>query len=192
MLLHLVTHAHTRQEPAVDARGWVLSEMGVQQAQALAEAAFWADVEQVVISSEPKTRLTAQPVVARYGLPVRMDARLDELRRVGWIEAYGETVRQVFAHPQRSIGGWESAADAQTRCVAAVDDLMVRFAGGNVAIVGHGLTLSLLRAWYLGQKTVDWDAWNRLPFGAWATLDLSQPRGGHVLLQDFCLGEPSR
>ncbi len=82
MRLVLITHAHTAAIPAADADAWGLSPTGAAQAAVLARAAFWAEVAQIVVSSEPKARLTVEPVVQERRLPVWVDCRFDELRRI--------------------------------------------------------------------------------------------------------------
>lgn len=186
MLVYLITHAATTQQRTLDADQWGLSDEGRAQAAKLAAAPFWERVGQVVVSSEPKTRLTVADVVARRGLPVWVDSRLDELRRGGWVENYGAHVAQAFANPDEAHGEWEPARYALARVLAAMQAIQQRFKGQNVAVVGHGLTLSLLRAHYLGQAHVDYEAWSRLAFGAVAAVEL--PSGRWV--QDFPL-EPS-
>jgi broad specificity phosphatase PhoE len=47
--------------------------------------------------------------------------------------------------PQTSVRGWEPAADAQARIVHAVEQVMSQASdGGDVAILGHGGTGTLL------------------------------------------------
>jgi broad specificity phosphatase PhoE len=190
VIVYLMTHAHTRQVPHLASREWELSDTGLAQAAALADAPFWPDVGPVVVSSEPKTRLTVEPAVARYGLPVYVDTRFDELRRGGWIEDYAATVRAALANPEESIAGWESALAAQQRALAGLADLETRFGAQAVEIVicGHGISLSLVRAWFQGRSHVDADEWQRLPFGAWAAIDTTK----RCVVQDFELGDLAR
>jgi broad specificity phosphatase PhoE len=211
MIVHLLTHAHTHQQPAVDSRHWALSDVGKAQAAALIQAPIWARVCALVVSSEPKTRLTAEPVAEHYNLPIYVDARFDELQRGGWIDDYAATVTAAFAAPTESIAGWETATSALSRALDALADWEAQAshsappgdARGEIAIVGHGLSLSLLRAWFLthaaldsaaeravniNQVYVDADEWRRLPFGAWATFDTEARR----IVQDFAYGEAAR
>lgn len=180
--LYLITHAHTRQQPNVDAATWTLSDRGQMQAQILAEQPFWDGVERIVLSSEPKTRLTVDAVLAARPLPVTVDARFDELIRTPeWTYDYAGRVAQVFAYPDESIGGWESAADALARFLAGIESLQSQHAGETLALVGHGLTFSLYRAHLLGQAHVDLDQWRTLSFAAVAQIDLQSQR----LVADF-------
>lgn len=180
--LFLITHAHTRQQPNVDAATWSLSETGLAQAQILGQQPFWDGVDRIVLSSEPKTRLTVEAVLRRRSLPVIVDPRFDELRRTAeWTYDYAARVADVFAHPDQSIGGWEAATHALSRFEAGIVALRHQFAGETLALVGHGLTLSLYRAHLLGQTRVDLEEWRTLSFAAVAQVDLQSQK----LMADF-------
>ena len=181
MRLYLITHAHTAQNRQAEATQWQLSEQGRQQASILASQPFWAEVEQIVLSHEPKTYLTIEPVLAQRDLPVLRDARFDELLRPGWTEDYTAQVRQAFAQPDVGSGAWEPATAALTRFLAGIAELCARFPENTVALVGHGLTLSLYRAYLLGKPQVDLAEWQQLSFAAVALVDPIAKK----FLQDF-------
>ena len=181
MFVYLITHAHTRQVRALAAEHWQLSAEGQRQSEVLAGAPFWAEIDQVVVSAEPKTLLTVCSVVAARNLPVWTDCRLDEVRRAGWVEDYAAQVARAFANPSISIEGWEPVALAQQRALAALADLQGRFADKTLALVGHGMLLSLVRAYFLGHPQVVLDDWQALGFASYALVDLAQQR----VLQDF-------
>lgn len=183
MRLYLITHAHTRQIRELDAAQWQLSDKGMQQAETLAAQPFWREVEQIVVSSEPKTLLTAEPAATRYNLPIHIDARFDELHRPGWVENYGERVRRAFAQPDQPAGDWEPASQALARFCEGMRELQSRFTGRNVALIGHGLTISLYRSWLLGHTHVMHEEWAGLDFGVYAIID---PERRHII-QDFPL-----
>lgn len=171
MSLYLITHAHTRQQPELDAREWCLSPQGEAQARALAGQPFWSQVTGLLLSSEVKTRLTAAPLLAERQLPVTVDDRLDELRRGEWCLDYRSRVAQAFAVPHRSAGGWEPANQALARFQAAVADAFHARPGCSLALIGHGLVLSLYRASLLGRDRVRPADWEQLPFAAVAVAD---------------------
>jgi broad specificity phosphatase PhoE len=181
MLLYLITHAHTHPDRNTEATRWSLSETGQQQAELLARQPFWDQVDRIVVSSEAKTTLTIRPVLARRNLPVWIDLRFDELRRGGWVADYPAQVHQALANPTVAVGGWEPANQALQRFLAGIGDVRVRFAGETLALVGHGLTLSLYRAYLLAQPQVDLEEWRQLSFAAVALVDATQGK----LLQDF-------
>lgn len=182
MRLYLITHAHTEQVQDVNARQWVLSEQGKAQAEALARQPFWEDVDIILLSSEQKTRLTVQPVLTERLLPVWVEARFDELRRPGWVDDYPERVRRALAEPAQPAGDWEPALHALDRFMDAMTLMKKRFVGQEtLALVGHGLILSLYRAHLLGQSQVDFEAWRTLSFASVALVDPMRER----ILEDF-------
>lgn len=181
MRIYLITHAHTEQLPSVAADAWRLSARGIEQAALLAKASIWEEIDRVVVSSEPKTLLTVAEIVAQRYLPVWIDSRFDELRRSGWTENYAAQVAAAFAEPSRSIAGWEAVVAVRQRAVSGLADLEQRFGGETLALVGHGLCLSIIRAEILGNPRVDFAAWQRLAFASYASIVLNPP----TLLEDF-------
>jgi broad specificity phosphatase PhoE len=181
-ILYLITHAHTHQQLDVDAAHWSLSEVGAEQARQLAQQPFWDQVDQIVLSSEPKTYLTVEPVLASRALPLTVDARFDELKRTPeWTHDYAARVAEVFANPEASIAGWEPAAHALSRFREGIAKLHQAFQAKRTVLVGHGLTFSLYRAHLLEQKTVSMDDWRNLSFAAVAQVDLDT----QALIVDF-------
>lgn len=181
-MLFLITHAHTEQKRDADATGWDLSPAGYEQTVALARLPFWNGVDRIVVSSEAKTRLTVGPVLAERRLPLTVDPRFDELGRgSGWVEEYTARVADVFANPARSIGGWESGADALARFLEGIHALADAFPAETIALVGHGLTFSLFRAHLLGLAQVNFADWQGLSFCALSQVEWP----GLRLTQDF-------
>jgi len=181
-MLFLITHAHTQQKRDADAARWDLSPAGYEQVAGLARLPFWNGVGRIVVSSEAKTRLTVGPVLAERRLPLTVDPRFDELRRgSGWVDDYAARVAEVFANPERSIGGWESAAYALARFLEGIHALADAFPHEAIALVGHGLTFSLFRAHLLGEAQVNFDDWQQLSFCALAEVEWP----GLILAQDF-------
>ena len=170
--LYLITHACTRQIPNVDAARWQLNDVGRKQAAALALQPFWEGVDRLLLSSEPKTRLTVAPLLEERDLPLAEDARFDELRRTPeWNHDYSARVAELFRRPQDSVAGWERAADALARFHAGIADWAARHPHETLALVGHGLTFSLYRAHLLGQTTVALRDWQKLSFAAVACVE---------------------
>jgi len=169
-------------QPEQDVKTWLLSAAGQQQAEQLATLPFWDTVTQIVVSSEAKTRLTVAPVIAQRQLPVQIEPRFDELHRPGgWVDDYAAQVQRAFAQPTQAAGEWEPAAVALARFQTGIVDLSQRFTGATVAVVGHGLTFSLYRAYLLGYDHVRFADWQQLTFAAVACVDPLTPQ----LLADF-------
>lgn len=165
--LYLIAHAHTRQIPDTDARGWSLDHVGQQQAVALAQQPFWERVERILLSNEHKTRLTIEPLLQARALPVHEDDRFDELHRTPeWTYNYAARVAAVFRWPEASIAGWEPAVQALARFQEGVAAWTARYPNGTFALVGHGLTFSLYRAHLLGLPRVALPEWHELAFAA--------------------------
>lgn len=181
--LFLIRHAQVEVQPQHDARTWGLSVKGAQQAAQLATLPMWDIIDRIVVSSEPKTRLTVAAVLIQRNLPVTVDARFDELHRPGWVgaEEYALQVQRTFADPAHPAGEWEAATAALVRFRAGIADLCTEFAGATLALVGHGLTFSLYRAHLLGQTHVRFADWQQLSFAAVALVDPVTEK----LLQDF-------
>ncbi|CAN5444551.1 hypothetical protein BH10CHL1_BH10CHL1_43800 [soil metagenome] len=179
--LYLITHAHTRQDPQADTTKWQLSELGLQQAMILADQPFWNQVDRIVLSSELKTRLTVEPLLKQRHLPIVVDARFDELQRPGWVVDYTAQVQQAFFEPDIPAGEWEPASQALARFLRGIKHLRQQFPGETLALVGHGLTLSLYRADLLGKRTVELAEWQQLSFTAQAMVDPV----AKTILQDF-------
>ncbi|MDE0631971.1 MAG: phosphoglycerate mutase family protein [Caldilineaceae bacterium] len=183
--LYLIAHACTRQVPDTDAAHWQLNELGRVQAEALARQPFWDEVDRLLLSCEPKTRLTVAPLLKGKELPVDEDDRFNELHRSPeWTNDYTARVAEVFRRPRESVAGWEPAADALTRFRAGIDDWAARHPHDTLAVVGHGLTFSLYRAHLLGLPAVPLQDWQQLSFAAVACVqdgrivdDFAVPRG---------------
>ena len=183
MRIYLITHAHTEQSPDVAIDRWSLSSRGVEQARKLVGAPFWDEVDRVVVSAEQKTYLTVAEIVRARSMQVWVDGRFDELRRAGWIEDYGVQIAAVFANPTHSIAGWETVESVRQRAMNGLVDLQRRFKGETLALVGHGLCLSVLRAEALQSPRVDYSEWQRLEFGSYASISLNPL----TLISDFAM-----
>jgi broad specificity phosphatase PhoE len=185
MKIYMITHAHTEQVRDVAVDSWTLSQRGAEQASKLAVAPFWASVTQIVVSAEQKTYLTVAEIGKLHSLPIWVDSRFDELRRAGWTENYAEQVKAVFADPTRSVAGWETAESVRQRALSGLADLQKRFEGETLALVGHGLCLSILRAFAMHSPLVDFHAWQRMAFGSYASISLNPL----TLMSDFAISD---
>lgn len=125
-------------------------------------------VRAIFSSAERKATDAAALIAGRLRLDYRIIAELGENDRsaTGYLpKAEFEAVAdEFFAHPTRSVRGWERAIDAQTRIIAAVDRALSSAAGdGDIAIVSHGGVGALLLC-HLSQRPI--------------TRALDQPGGG--------------
>ncbi len=107
-------------------------------------------VARVISSPETKAIETASIVADHLGLTVEIRHRTGEIDRsaTGFVpparhEALADA---LFAHPERSAGGWERAIDAQARIVDALADVVAPPVDepDDVLVVGHGGVGTLL------------------------------------------------
>lgn len=172
--LYLVRHAATQPNDD-EAATWPLSAHGQQQAQLLAAHPCWREVQRIISSSEEKALATVLPAAARHNLPLDGDDGLRELRRPAvWTsqEVYEQTATAVFAQPDQSVAGWEAAASVRERMNITIARLMQAHAGQTVAIVSHGLALSIWLAHLRTGHMPTIEAWRAVPFAAVACVDL--------------------
>lgn len=162
--IYLIRHAET--EPAGDdPTMWPLSERGEDQVRVLAAQPFWTEVKAIVTSDELKAVATVSDIAIQRGIPFFKHEGLRELKRTpGWLAAYDERVREVFARPAQSVEGWERAADAQARVLACVDELIARFDPEPFAVVSHGMLIALLLASVQNVLAQAFDVWQQIGF----------------------------
>ena len=132
-------------------------------------------IAHVASSTERKAIDGGEIIAVHLGLPLVTHAGLGENDRsaTGYLpKPEFETVADAFfARPNERVRGWEAAADAQSRIVAAVRDVLRAAPEGNVAIVSHGGVGALLLCHLRGQ-----------PISRVA--DQPAGSGGHVLCFD--------
>ncbi len=148
--VYFVTHPDVLIDPAVPVPDWPLTPRG-RQRMTRALALPWAGgIRAAWCSKERKAREAAEILAGHLGLAVTELAALGENNRcaTGYLPSaeFEATADLFFAHPDRSVRGWERAADAQHRIVAAVDRVLAASAdsGGDIAIISHGGVGTLL------------------------------------------------
>lgn len=146
--LHFITHPEVVINPRVPVPRWHLSDAGIAKMRALACAPVMRDLRAVWASAETKAIEGAGILAAAHGLPVSVHPGLDENDRsaTGFLppEEFQRTADAFFANPNESVRGWERAADAQRRVVAAFDAIVAAPTEGDIAIVAHGGVGTLL------------------------------------------------
>lgn len=169
--LLLIRHAETAWNAEHRIQGHLdvpLSATGIAQAgrlaQRLAGEAQRQRIDAVWASDLARARLTAAAVADALGLAVAQDPRLRE-RHLGRFE--GHTVEEVAARwpadfaawrardPAWQVPGGESGAQFIARALAALADIVDRWAGGTVAVVTHGGVLDVA---YRAARALAWDA----------------------------------
>ncbi len=147
---YFITHPDVLIDPAVPVPDWKLAPVGRARMVHALTLPWMAGVRGIWCSRERKARDAASILAGHLSLSVAELAGLGENDRsaTGYLSRNEfETVAdEFFARPDHSVRGWERAADAQRRIVAAVDHVLAASAGcgGDIAIISHGGVGTLL------------------------------------------------
>jgi broad specificity phosphatase PhoE len=146
-----ITHPEVVIDPLQPIPEWPLSEIGRARMTRFAEMLSGHNVTAVYASRERKAMDGAKIVAEALALPFRTAEDLGENGResTGYIAPpeFWEVVGEFFAHPTRSVRGWERAIDAQARIVKAVSAVAEHEpSSGDIVIVSHGAVGCLLTA----------------------------------------------
>jgi broad specificity phosphatase PhoE len=165
--LRYVTHPDVVVDPAVPVPQWGLSDRGRARAVALLDQPWIGATTRIVSSGETKARQTAAVIGDHLGLDVEVRDATGELDRSvpGFLppDEFEVVADACFAHPDVSASGWEPAATAQARIVAALADLLA--APDDIVVVGHGGVGTL---WYCHLAGVPIDRrWDQPGQGHW-------------------------
>jgi broad specificity phosphatase PhoE len=150
--VYFITHPEVLIDPAVAVPEWPLSARGRERMGALLNQPWLPGISAVWCSTERKAMDGAEIIGRAIGSVPRSLATLGENDRsaTGYLPKaeFEATADAFFANPLQSARGWETAADAQQRIVAAIGTVVAGAAGGgDVAVVSHGGVGALLLCW---------------------------------------------
>ena len=145
-----VTHPEVVIDPAVATPRWGLSTVGRARAERFANYPLMQDVTRIVSSTETKALELAAILAAGCGAPVDSGDKFDENDRssTGFVPAarFEQLADALFAHPDESVEGWETAHEAQRRVAGAFDRVLASHDPGKpIAFAGHGAVGTLLK-----------------------------------------------
>ena len=149
-IIHFITHPEVVIDPATPVPDWPLSSVGRERMQRTVLEQLWLrDVRALFSSAERKARDAAAIIAEHLCLQPAVIEGLGENDRsaTGYLprREFEAVADEFFARPQQSVRGWERAADAQCRIVAAVEHaIALAPAEGDIAIVSHGGVGALL------------------------------------------------
>lgn len=172
--IYLVRHGQTEWNSIGRYQGNTdipLSEVGIAQARACAEAMTDIHIDRIICSDLSRAKVTAEAILGNRDIPFTVDARLREINFGHWegltydeIQArWPEAVHTMYCSPEKvKISGGESFFEVQHRAWSALEDEMEKAADGEtILVVAHGgtnrtlickmLNLSLHYAWNLSQ-----------------------------------------
>jgi probable phosphoglycerate mutase len=137
--------------------GVTLNADGHAQAQRLADALLAISLCAIYSSPLERALETAAPIAEAQQLPVTVDAALHEIDFGEWTNAEFSTLSRDFQwqrwNRERAISsapGGESMRGVQQRIVLALENLLSRHEGGDIAVVSHGDVLKAALLWHLG------------------------------------------
>jgi broad specificity phosphatase PhoE len=144
-----ITHPDVAIDPSVPVPDWPLNERGRARMRAMAAYLLTKGVCRIFASSERKARDGAQVLADGLGLTgysIVDDLGENDRSATGYLakQEFEEMADAFFAHPQQSVRGWEPAVVAEARIVCAVEQILSEASDGDLAIVGHGGTGTLL------------------------------------------------
>lgn len=150
--VHLVRHGRPQVDVDTAASQWRLDPSGLDAVQALRASSRLPDRAVWFTSPEPKARETA--TLLTDGPVEVVDGLRDQVRlQVGWIDDFDLVVRAAYAEPDKPAHeGWEPLASTRTRAADAVRRLLREHPRGDLVLVGHGTTLSLVAAELTGTE----------------------------------------
>jgi broad specificity phosphatase PhoE len=175
--LYLVRHGRTQPDPAAAAALWPLSAAGRAETARLAAHSRWAEVAGFYASPEEKAIETARLLAEPHGRTVAILPNLREVERGNTFFAdYDAAVREFFARSDESVHGWERAVDAGRRVAGCLEQISAVGGDRPVAVVSHGLALTLGLAALVPLDQPLWEFWRQIGFSRVAVLDLVRRR----------------
>jgi broad specificity phosphatase PhoE len=151
-LVRYLTHPQVQVDPTVPVPSWGLSAVGRARVLAMVAAGWLRGTRQITASAERKALETAEPIASALGVRVEVRDAMHENDRsaTGFLppREFEAVADQFFAHPDKSIRGWERARDAQKRIVREAEAVLSRSHEGHVLFVGHGAVGTLLYRHY--------------------------------------------
>jgi probable phosphoglycerate mutase len=156
-----VRHGETdwnREKRLQGSSGAPMNDAGREQAKGLARLLWEVPLQAVYASELPRAIETASYVAGPHSLPVRTDARLNEIHHGEWegmLEADlpdPERYRRWREDPTSTdLPGMEPLQAVHDRAVEAAKEILARHAEGDglIALVSHQLVLGLLKCYIL-------------------------------------------
>jgi broad specificity phosphatase PhoE len=155
--VYVITHPEVIIDPDIPVPQWPLSARGRARMELMLHQPWVPGIQGVYCSTERKA-LDGARILARFlGLPCHQVADLREIDRsaTGYLpsDEHRATAEQLFAHPDLSVRGWETARAAQARMVAAIGAIVGGVSErGDTAIVTHGGVAALYLCYLKGIK----------------------------------------
>ena len=153
-----VTHPEVVIDPNVAMPRWRLSTLGRQRAERFANHPLVNELTRLVSSTETKALELATILATRCKAPVDSGDKFDEndRRSTGFVPTarFEALADALFARPDESAEGWETARDAQRRVVGGFNEVLDGHdATKPIGFTGHGAVGTLLKC-HLGGRMI--------------------------------------
>lgn len=153
-----VTHPEVVIDPKVPTPRWGLSALGKARAERFANHPLVNGATRIVSSTETKALELAAILATGCGAPVDSGDKFNENDRssTGFVPAarFEELADALFAQPDASVAGWETARDAQRRVFGAFTEMLDGHDPARpIAFTGHGAVGTLLKC-QLGGRAI--------------------------------------
>ena len=148
--LYLVRHAAATIRSDRPTADWHLSPEGRAAVGVLATEPHWSGLCCLHTSPEAKAACTAQRIAACHGLPMYVVQDLREVENRTWVDQcrYRSQVQSYLEGD--AVDAWEPKEAALGRMRGCIGAITTRHKGEEVAVVSHGLALTLYLAGLLG------------------------------------------
>ena len=148
-LVFFITHPDVAIRPECAVPDWPLNERGRSRMRDMLARPWTRGIRGVFASDERKATDAAAILSEELGLSgfsVIGTLRENDRSATGYLPRpeFEAVADAFFARPHESVRGWERAIDAQARIVAAIGQVLGQAPPGDIAIIGHGGTGTLL------------------------------------------------
>ena len=157
MKIYMARHGQTQLNAENNVCGRTdvpLTELGLQQAEKLADNALGKDIGLIVVSPMIRARQTAQAVADRYNIPVVVDERLVE-QNAGIYEGKSRDNADYMANKRKfcyKYPGGESMMQVAQRVYNRIDDIRRNHSDKNVLVVCHGGVCRVARTYFMDME----------------------------------------
>ena len=150
-----ISHPEVDISPHIPVGQWTLSSKGKMRAHDFAKRHLIPHGTPIFSSTETKAMELARILAAVTNSKIVFKNRLAENDRsaTGFLppEQFEQHVKKLFAYPNKSVAGWETACDAQSRIVAAIQEILKAHDNNKpIIFTGHGCVGTLLKCHFAG------------------------------------------
>jgi alpha-ribazole phosphatase len=147
-----------------------LNSHGIKQAHILTKRLSSQNIDAIYSSDLRRALQTAEILAEACGAPLFADARLREINQGQWEGMHFEEIRARFAKAWRrrkdnplevAPPGGETVRQVRARVLHVVEEILQRHPNHVVAIVSHGLALSILKT-HFGGFPIE-KVWDHIP-----------------------------